>query len=162
MSNYPYNPGYPQSGPTYTTISIAPLPGTQTSTPASYSGSLTLTPSSSGYGGTPNFGGTVTLTPSNIMTGNTQGGWSATIYGPIQMIQAPQTDEEIILFLVGQMLQGSGPSSGRTEEARKRMAGNAVLDARAILDALRKIKQVTDVLSQGSSQGEEANAKQQP
>jgi hypothetical protein len=78
------------------------------------------------------------------------------------MIHAPQTDEEIILFLVGQILQGSGPSSGRTEETRKRMAESAVLDARAILNALRKIKGVTDVLSQGGSQGEEANAKQQP
>jgi hypothetical protein len=78
------------------------------------------------------------------------------------MIHAPRTEEEVILFLVGQILQGSGPSSGRTEETRKRMAESAVLDARAILNALRKIKGVTDVLSQGGSQGEEASAKQQP
>ncbi len=78
------------------------------------------------------------------------------------MMSTPKTDEEIILLLVGQILQGSGPSSGRTEETRKRMAESAVLDARAILDAIRKIKQVTDVLQKGNTQGEEAAAKPQP
>ncbi len=147
----------------YTTISITPQPGAQT-LPASYSGSLNIAPT--GYttiaGGSPNYGGTITLTP-NLPSGRAfQGlGWTATICGPIHMIHAPQTDEEIILFLVGQILQGSGPSSGRSEENRKRMAESAVLDARAILDALRKIKQVTDVLGRGTdNQGQEAQAKQ--
>lgn len=65
MSNYPYNPAPASSsaGPTYTTISIAPQPGTQ-STAASYSGNLNLTPSGySGMGVLPNYGGMVTLTP---------------------------------------------------------------------------------------------------
>lgn len=147
---------------TTTTISIIANPGTQTM-PASYSGSLNLTPSTyyPAGSGAPNFGGTVTLTPTTI-SNSVPPGWTATIYGPIHMIQAPRTDEEIILFLVGQILQGSGPSSGRTEETRKRVAESAVLDARAILDAIRKIRKVTDVLSQGGSQGQEANAKLQP
>jgi hypothetical protein len=42
------------------------------------------------------------------------------------------------------------------------MAENAVLDARAVLAAIRKIKQVTDVLQKGNTQGEETDAQQQP
>lgn len=156
----PYGPVTQSAG--FTTISITPQPGTQT-TAASYSGSLNITPTSiSQYGTIPNYGGTVTLTP-NIAGSTVAPGWTATIYGPIQMTHAPCTDEEIILFLVGQILQGSGPSSGRTEETRKRMAESAILDARAILDSLRKIRQVTDVLGRGTDNHEqEAQAKQAP
>lgn len=157
MSYGPYS-----TAPGPTTITITPVnPVNQPA--ASYSGSLSLTPASyTTVGGSiPSYGGTVTLTP-NFTGSTTASGWTATIYGPIQVIGQPRTDEEIILLLVGQILQGSGPSSGRTEETRKRMAESAVLDAWAILAALRKIKKVTDVLSQGDTQGEEAAAQSQP
>lgn len=149
-------------GPFVTTISITPQPGTQATTASSYSGSLNISPTSiSQYGSVPNYGGTVTLTP-NVTSTTTPwgGGWTATIHGPIQVLPAPQTEDEVILYLVGQILQGSGPSSGRTEENRRRMAENAVLDARAVLAAIRKIKQVTDVLQKRNTQGEEADAQQ--
>jgi hypothetical protein len=126
-----------QSWPPYTTFSGQPL-GTTTITATGLGTTTTVT--------NPTYSGTVTLTPQISGTYQMPQTWSVTIPGPL-ITSVSLSGEQMLIYLIGQLLRGQA-SSRRTEETRRKLVESAYLDARAVLEAIRRVDKLTSILGQ--------------